>query len=402
MLQAIVVDDEYLVRQYIVALLEETHRYNVLGAYQDAEEALAALPDLPPCLVFLDIEMPGSNGLACAERIRAKCPDKEVIMVTAHGEHALRAYEVGALSYLLKPVSSTDLLRLAERFEPFFEYRTSKSKQACLRLFGMISLGFHSSDGSGRLMEWRTAKAEELFVCLFLHQGSPLRNERLEEWLWPEHDGARARSLLHTTLYQMKRALADAGIKSDIQCRAGSYNVKFHGVNSDVDVFEAARHMLISAYEKAHTIEDMVSSGSRNPSQGKVSVSLLEQVTKAVAMYSGPLLGDHPSTWCTVMRDKYEKAYVDMSYWAARSWIQLGQGAKGIGIARNAICLVPWQEHLYGLILKEMALSGETGAFLQQYHAMEKALMEELGIQPSSKYRQLYDDVMRRLESGAQ
>ena len=110
--RAIVVDDERLARNDLRLLLNNHKNIEVLGEASNGQDALDMIKDLKPDLVFLDIQMPGMNGFDVLEHISS---DVKVIFVTAFDEFALRAFEVNALDYLLKPVSDERLLQSIER-----------------------------------------------------------------------------------------------------------------------------------------------------------------------------------------------------------------------------------------------------------------------------------------------
>ena len=112
--RAIVVDDERLARNDLRLLLNNHKNIEVLGEASNGQDALDMIKDLKPDLVFLDIQMPGMNGFDVLEHISS---DVKVIFVTAFDEFALRAFEVNALDYLLKPVSDERLLQSIERLE---------------------------------------------------------------------------------------------------------------------------------------------------------------------------------------------------------------------------------------------------------------------------------------------
>lgn len=112
-LRALVVDDEPLARQRIRHLLKRVTDIEVVQECGNGLEALKAIEDLSPDLVFLDIQMPELDGFGVVEAVgAARMPP--TLFVTAHDEHALRAFEVHALDYLLKPFS-------AERFHQALE-----------------------------------------------------------------------------------------------------------------------------------------------------------------------------------------------------------------------------------------------------------------------------------------
>jgi two-component system LytT family response regulator len=102
-LRAVVVDDEALGRRGIVSRLWQSDSVQVVAECRNGREAIEAVRRLRPDLLFLDVKMPGIDGFGV---LRALTPEEVpyVIFVTAHDRHALRAFEVHALDYLVKPI----------------------------------------------------------------------------------------------------------------------------------------------------------------------------------------------------------------------------------------------------------------------------------------------------------
>lgn len=113
-LRAMVVDDEPLGRGELVFLLTELG-VEVVGEAGDAQRALDALDDAKPDVVFVDLRMPGPDGLALAESLMKRRSDLSVVVVSAHDDGAIRAYEAGVADYLLKPVRLERLEKAVER-----------------------------------------------------------------------------------------------------------------------------------------------------------------------------------------------------------------------------------------------------------------------------------------------
>src|SRR4051812_29107085 len=99
-IRALIVDDEPLARQRVRKLLEAEPDFLVVGECGDGQEAIAAIEEHQPHLVFLDVQMPGLDGFGVLEAVG---PDKmpAVVFVTAYDRYALKAFEVHALDYLL-------------------------------------------------------------------------------------------------------------------------------------------------------------------------------------------------------------------------------------------------------------------------------------------------------------
>ena len=117
-LRVLLVDDEPLARLRLRQLLAQIPlpASAVVGEAGDAAEATAVLGASPGCdLVLLDIALPGDDGLRIARQLRAREPAPAVVFVTAHGEHALEAFELDAADYLTKPVRRERLQQALER-----------------------------------------------------------------------------------------------------------------------------------------------------------------------------------------------------------------------------------------------------------------------------------------------
>lgn len=100
----LIADDEPLARERIRMLLESHGGYEVTDEVGDGQTALSRIRHSPPALAFLDISMPGRSGVEVADAVAAELLPTAVVFVTAHDEFAIRAFEVGALDYLVKPV----------------------------------------------------------------------------------------------------------------------------------------------------------------------------------------------------------------------------------------------------------------------------------------------------------
>lgn len=109
---AVIVDDERLARNKLRSLLAKHFEIQIIGEADSVRNALDAIERLRPDVVFLDIQMPGESGFDLL--YKASSPFK-VIFVTAFDEYAIRAFDVNALDYLLKPVNPDRLARAIER-----------------------------------------------------------------------------------------------------------------------------------------------------------------------------------------------------------------------------------------------------------------------------------------------
>jgi two-component system LytT family response regulator len=102
-MKALIIDDERLARAEVRRLLDDFNWVKVVGEAENAEQALALIQSQQPDLLFLDVQMPGKTGFELIEEIRGEMP--RIIFTTAYDEFALRAFEVNALDYLMKPIT---------------------------------------------------------------------------------------------------------------------------------------------------------------------------------------------------------------------------------------------------------------------------------------------------------
>src|ERR1700732_4366632 len=103
-LRAVLVDDEQLARDELGYLLGRIGGGEVTGQAGDGVEALTTIDLLQPDVVFLDVQMPGLTGFEVARRLLERETASHIIFVTAYDHHAIEAFEVNAVDYLLKPV----------------------------------------------------------------------------------------------------------------------------------------------------------------------------------------------------------------------------------------------------------------------------------------------------------
>lgn len=100
-MRCLIVDDEPIARRGMVKLVGSRSELSVAGVVGNADEALAFLGENSVDLVFLDIEMPGLNGMELARRLPERC---QVVFTTAYSDYACESYDVDATDYLMKPI----------------------------------------------------------------------------------------------------------------------------------------------------------------------------------------------------------------------------------------------------------------------------------------------------------
>ncbi len=124
-IRTLVVDDEPAARARILRMLERDQDVRVVRECRNGQEAIDTLAKEPVDLVFMDVQMPQADGFQVLEAIRRE-PKPFVIFVTAHDRYALKAFDVNAVDYLLKPYDEERFHSSLAKAKEFIEMRTSK------------------------------------------------------------------------------------------------------------------------------------------------------------------------------------------------------------------------------------------------------------------------------------
>ena len=132
-MRTLIVDDERLARQKLRTLLQRHSDVELVGEYADGDAALADIERLLPDLVFLDVRMPGKTGFDVVHGL-GPGPAPHVVFVTAYGDHAVEAFEVEAVDYLLKPFDRERLDRAVARVRT----RAAEPGKALARLGDLV------------------------------------------------------------------------------------------------------------------------------------------------------------------------------------------------------------------------------------------------------------------------
>jgi two-component system LytT family response regulator len=110
--KSIIVDDEWLVREELKTMLAQYPQIEVMGEAANVPQAIELVKEIKPDVIFLDIQMPGASGFDLLDQTDI---NSKIIFVTAYDQYALKAFEVNALDYLLKPIQKERLAKAVQR-----------------------------------------------------------------------------------------------------------------------------------------------------------------------------------------------------------------------------------------------------------------------------------------------
>ncbi len=178
-MRALIIDDERLARKELTSLLQDYPEIEIIGEAANADEALEQINEHKPDLLFLDIQMPGKTGFELLEMLDSV---PLVIFITAYDEYALKAFEVNALDYLMKPIQYE---RLKEALSKVLTF--SKNNQEDTDTTGQPKLGLSDQvfvkDGDKcwfvRLSEIRLFESDGNYIKVYFGTNRPMIHKSL-------------------------------------------------------------------------------------------------------------------------------------------------------------------------------------------------------------------------------
>ncbi|CAI6086646.1 response regulator [Cohnella sp. JJ-181] len=354
-IEAVLIDDEQIALDVLEIRLLEIGGVSVIGKYREVSKALSEVPALKPGIIFLDIEMPGENGLSAAESFKARCPEAEIVFVTAHAQYAIDAFDRQALGYLLKPVDKGRLAKTLERYAAIRSLRAAgrdaaDAEQAAareargrlrLQLLGSLELYAHD----GRLLTWRTKKTKELFAYLWHQRGQPAYRYRILEDLWPDYLQEPGQRLFHTSLYNLRSMLKAEGYPDIVRHGDERYWLDSADIESDVE-----------------RLEDLL--GGKAPEPGGLSAS---------GLYRGDYLETEHYGWADQRRYELRSEYVA---YLRRALASVPEGDK-VALLRKLAELEPYRSEYHERLIDDLERRGDRSGAEIARRQRDRALGEE-------------------------
>ncbi|GAA3402314.1 response regulator [Paenibacillus hodogayensis] len=369
-MKAILVDDEMLALRYLEKKLVVNGQIEVIGKYLDVEEALEAVTELSPDVIFLDIDMPGLSGIEAAELLAEKAPATSVVFITAYEEYALKAFELNAVDYLLKPVEderlSRTVLRLSSRMQSRMQSKqeTEENRPAMLRCFQIMEFDLDKPEA----IPWRTTKAQELFAYLVHYRDSLVRKDVLLELLWPEVDVKRGNTQLYTAVYQIRKTMDALGIDIRIVSFEKGYRLELNGMKLDVEEWE------------------------RGVMQEKeIRPDNLDRHYRLLDLYRGDYFAEYDYLWAESERERLKTIWLRHAL-AVAEWLDGEERrTEAVSLYYRIVRMFPYSEQVYFALMQQYDKLGEWTSVDKWYAELEHILQTEFGADVSETIRTWYD-----------
>ena len=185
-LRAIIVDDEQLARRGLAVRLQDLPEVDIVAECGNGEEALNAVAELSPDLLFLDIQMPGMDGFEVVERLQGDDMPM-VVFITAYNEYAVDAFKVHAIDYVLKPVEDDRLHEAVQRAAQLRSQNTvSEGKEKLMKL--IMSMTGESAAAVEAMVE-RSPGTNDWPEKITVKDGSDIQFIRVADIQWVDAAG---------------------------------------------------------------------------------------------------------------------------------------------------------------------------------------------------------------------
>ena len=232
-ISTVIVDDEPLARKGLTLRLAEFENIDIVGECKSGLEAVTVIPELRPDLVFLDIQMPGLNGFQVINKLQElKQPMPLVVFVTAFDSYAIKAFDVHALDYILKPVDGRRLQDAVDKVLLTLEREQQDGNNQKLARLVADFTGDDCEDILRKLASGETISTNPYPDILAIKDGSEVTRVAINDIQWIDAAGdymcVHATEKTHIMRRTMKELENDLDPKKFVRAhRSAIVNIKF-------------------------------------------------------------------------------------------------------------------------------------------------------------------------------
>ncbi|WP_315112891.1 response regulator [Clostridium intestinale] len=363
MFKVIIVEDELPNLQLIKMLLAENKNIEVIGEYLSSNKAWENIQADKPDAVFLDIEMPGMNGLLLAEEIKKYDDNIQVVFMTAYNQYAVEAFRINAIHYILKPISEEAIDASIERLLKNKKGAVEKKAEEkyLIECFGTFKVFNKTRENT---IKWITSKSEELFAYFICNRGQWVDKWKLCDMFWNQSTPKNAEHNLHSTINRLKNSLKSIGIENIIEYSQGMYKAYLEEFDCDLWKFD----------------EFM-----RNNSD--FNICDLERIAK---LSNSELFEGKDYPWCTELRENYNRYYTDLINKIVDYYSERADLNKTEMYISRLLELNPLNDNINEKIIDLYYKQGNLIKSISQYKKINELYKKELGIEFTLSNKELY------------
>ena len=371
MIKAIIVDDEENIIEEIKDVIESLGDIKVVSWDTNPINAVETIKNIDVQIAFLDIDMPGMNGIKLAEKINSINPNIEIIFITAYNKYALEAFEVNAIDYILKPVRKERVEKSLKRIIKIIGENLSKDNMSKVKVRSFKK--FEVLIGND-LVKWRILKDGELFAYLTENVNIPLHKEKIIQDLWEEIDLKNALIYLQSSIYRLRKLLSGCGFDNCISYANNCYTMKKVNIYCDIWKFREGLN------------EEYYINNS--------NISLYEDLAN---IYVGDYLEEDGYLWSINICENYRIKYLDLLENLADYFIEEDFN-KAIKYLEMIIDMDPSYEYVIRKLFNLYNKKSDFYNLKKQFSKLNKLSEEKYGIRLSDNINEYYNSLIKALK----
>ncbi|MGE7929754.1 response regulator [Lysinibacillus xylanilyticus] len=368
----IVMDDEPLALVNMEKKLKEFDSIEVIKSFTTVKDLLAEGPSLDFQVAFLDVEMPGMNGLEIARLLKEWNKNIFIVFVTAYRDYAVQAFEIHSIDYLLKPISKARLETTINRIQELLHL---ENKSTPLQIRNKPELTIQCFGGfvvlhNNKAVHWRTLKTKELFAFLFSNLNNHVPRDTIIDSLWVDTEFKKARVQLHTTVSYLRTTLSALGYSEVIQYANGSYILQLEDFQCD-----------------AHDLEHILNA---NMATDQIDV---EKAEALIQSYQGEYMAALDYPWITskanFMNNKFTLLLHDLiEHYTAIHDVKKREQILLLTIEHN-----PYSDKIIQQLIKHYIEVDNRACAVKVYNTFKNTLLADLGILPEQETTELFNAI---------
>lgn len=367
-LKIMLVDDERLalvqLEKALRSIAEPLLETIEIVTLQNPVEAMELAERLKPQVAFLDIHMPELSGLQVAEQLQERFPHVNIVFLTAYDHYAIKAFELNAIDYLLKPLVKQRLektfQRLLLRATLLQENEGQDMGQESKVLLNSRTILVGKPGRPPELPKWRTTKAQELFAYLLMRRGEAVHKSTILDLMLPELDKKRAMTQLYTVIYQIRQCLQALDLDVTI---------------SNVSIQES----YILRLGENVTVE--TEQWERKITQARENLPAgYEAIAELLSEHDGGYLRDHDYLWAEQERERVRQLWLGQARLLAGYLEEQGRLEEQLRLLERIQTLDPFHEAEGLAVLTIHDRLGQYDRVLSYYNYLEAVFREELDL----------------------
>jgi len=376
LIRVIVMDDEPLALINMEKKLEEFDSIEVIKTFTTVKELMAEGPNLSFQVAFLDIEMPGMNGLEVAHLLQEWNPNIYIVFVTAYRDYAIQAFEIHSLDYLLKPISKARLETTINRIQALF-HQEKKSLPVVDQQKSLLTIqcfgGFVVSYDDKTVL-WRTVKTKELFAFLFSNLNNLIPRDTIIDALWTETDYKKARVQLHTTVSYLRTTLSTLGYLDVIQYANGCYILQLEDFQCD-------------AYDLEQILNEKMESGRLN----------IEKAEALIQKYQGEYMATLDYPWIISKANYMNNQFTLLLHNLEGHYTAINDVKKREHVLLLAFEHNPYSDKTIQQLMQHYIDIDNRASAVKIYNKFRDTLLNDLEILPNQETTELFNALSQEL-----